>query len=341
MRDGQTHYTASGGMPELRSQLALTYSARLGMEWSAAETMVSNGAKQVLWNALASVVEPGDEVIVLSPCWTSYPAYVKLLGAVPRMVTAHADNGFRVRPEDIAAALGPRTRALLFNSPVNPTGVVYTADQLRALFEPVLRHDCLVLSDEIYENLVYDGQHVSPLQVYPQLRERFVLATGASKSFAMTGWRMGFALGPAEIIQAMIRMQSHMTGNPNTIAQYATLEALRLPAEVVETLRQRFMRRRDAGIEVLSTLPELRFPIPGGAFYFFIDVSPFLGKWEGGRTLQSADELAEVLLEDHSLATVPGSAFDDPKGLRLSTTLPEAALRRGLETLVQALRDRC
>jgi aspartate aminotransferase len=340
MRDGHTHYTASGGMPELRSQLALTYSGRLGMDWSAAETMVSNGAKQVLWNALAAVVEPGDEVILLSPCWTSYPAYVKLLGGVPRIVEATAENGFRVRPEDLAAALGPRTRALLFNSPVNPTGVVYSAEELRALFEPVLHHDCLVVSDEIYENLVFDTQHVSPLQVHPELRDRFVLATGASKSYAMTGWRMGFALGPAELIQAMIRLQSHMTGNPNTIAQYATMAALHMPPEEVQRLCQRFKHRRDVGVEVLSTLPELRYPVPEGAFYFFLDVGPFLGRWHGGRDLQTSEELAEYLLEAHSVATVPGSAFDHPTGLRLSTTLPESELREGLGTLVQALRER-
>jgi len=340
MRDGHTHYTASGGMPILRQQLAQTYSHRLGMEFAAAEAMVSNGAKQVLWNALATVIEPGDEVVVLSPCWTSYPAYVQLLGGVVRRVSATAENGFRVRPEDLQAALGPQTRAILFNTPVNPTGVVYSEQELRELFAPVVRHDCLVLSDEIYENLVFDSEHVSPLQVYPELRERFVLATGASKSFAMTGWRMGFALGPPHLIQAMIRLQSHMTGNPNTIAQYATLEALRLPSTVVDELRDRFRRRRDAAMEILSTLPELHFPRPGGAFYFFLDIAPFLGTWQGGIEIPDAQALAEHLLEAHAVATVPGSAFDHPTGLRLSTTLPEADLRVGYTTLVQALRER-
>jgi aspartate aminotransferase len=340
MRDGFTHYTASGGMPSLRAELARVYSQRLGIAFSASEAMVSNGAKQVLWNTLAALVEPGDEVILLSPCWTSYHAYVALLGGVARVVRADAANDFRVRPQDIEAALSPRTRAILFNTPVNPTGVVYSADELHALFAPVVSHGCVVLSDEIYENLVYDSVHVSPLQVYPELKERFVLATGASKSFAMTGWRMGFALGPEALIQAMIRLQSHMTGNANTIAQHATLAALQLPPDAVETLRARFHRRRDAGLEIFGTLPELHFTKPEGAFYFFLDVAPFFGTWQGGRRIGSAEDLAEHLLENHSVATVPGSAFDHPTGLRVSTTLPEVELREGFTTLVNALRER-
>ena len=337
---GHTHYTASAGSPELRHAVAAYYSARRGVSWRPTQAIVSTGAKQVLWSALAACIEPGDEVVLLSPYWTSYPAYVAMLGGVPRVLRPPYERDFKACGDDLRAVLGPRTRALVFNSPVNPTGAVYSAEELHDLFEPLRDTDVLVISDEIYENMVFEGEHLSPVQVLPELQDRFVLVSGASKSFAMTGWRIGFGLGPEPLVRAMIQLQSHITGNPNSVSQQATLAALALPPATLEPLRQHFRSRRDLCLQILAQLPQLRFVRPQGTFYVFLDIEPFLGVWEGGTSLTGSEELAEYLLETHGIAVVPGTAFDHAGGIRLSSTLPLQDLREGLELLVQALRDR-
>jgi aspartate aminotransferase len=338
--EGHTHYTASAGTSELRKAVASFYSQRRGLEWKPSQTIVSTGAKQVLWSALAACIEPGDEVVLLAPYWTSYPAYVAMLGGVPRILRPPFARDFKATGDELRAVLGPRTRALVFNNPVNPTGAVYSADELRDLFEPLRHTDVVVISDEIYENLVFEGDVVSPVQVYPELQDRFVLVSGASKSFAMTGWRIGFGLGPQELIGAMISLQSHITGNANAISQRATLAALAMSVDDLEPLRQHFRQRRDRGLEILSQLPELRFVRPQGTFYVFLDVTPFFGPWKQVHSISGSDALAEHLLERHGLAVVPGSAFDYDGGIRLSFTLPLEALERGLAILLEALRRR-
>ena len=337
---GDTHYTASAGAPDLRAAVAAHYAARRGIPWQPAQTIVSTGAKQVLWSALAACVEPGDEVVLIAPYWTSYPAYVAMLGGVARVVRPPFARDFKACGDDLRAVLGPRTRALVFNNPVNPTGAVYTAEELRDLFEPLRDTDVVTISDEIYENLVFEGEHVSPVQVLPELQDRFVLVSGASKSFAMTGWRIGFGLGPAELVRAMISLQSHITGNACSISQRATLAALAMTPAELEPLRRRFLERRDACVRILRQLPQLHFVQPRGTFYVFLDVQAFLGAWDGGRRLAHVEALADHLLEAHGIAVVPGTAFDHDGGVRLSSTLPLDDLQRGLETLVQALAQR-
>jgi aspartate aminotransferase len=338
--EGHTRYTPSAGTPALRRAVAEYYAPRHGQDWKAPNVIVSAGVKQVLWTALAALVEPGDEVVLLAPYWVSYAAYVQLLGAVPRVVRPAAEHDFKARGADLRAALGPRTRAILFNTPANPTGAVYTRDDLRDLFAPLLEHDAVLLSDEIYEHMVYDLEHVSPLQVYPELAERTLVASGASKSWAMTGWRIGWGLGPAALVEAMTCLQSHMTGNANSVAQRAALEALAIPDAGLQPMRDLFRRRRDVCLEVLQQAPEIHFPLPQGAFYLFPRVQPFFGEWRGGRRLESSTALAEHLLETHGVAAVPGVAFDNDACIRLSYTLPEEELRSALQVLVRALRDR-
>jgi aspartate aminotransferase len=338
--EGHTHYTASAGTAELRQAVAAYYSKRRGVSWKPSQTVVSNGAKQVLWSALAACIEPGDEVILLAPYWTSYPAYVAMLGGVPRVVRPPFARDFKATGDELRAVLGPRTRALVFNNPVNPTGAVYSAEELRDLFEPLQDTDVVVISDEIYENLVFEDEVFSPVQIYPELHDRFVLVSGASKSFAMTGWRIGFGLGPPELIRSMISLQSHITGNASSISQRATLAALSLGPAELEPMLRHFRQRRDRGLEILSSLPELRFVRPQGTFYVFLDVAPFFGSWKEGNSIQGSDALAEHLLERYGLAVVPGSAFDHDEGIRLSFTLPLDSLEQGLGLLIEALRQR-
>ncbi len=325
---------------DLREAVAGHYAPRHGIPWRAGNAIVSAGVKQTLWVALASLVEPGDEVVLIAPYWVSYAAIVQMLGAVPRVVRPPASRDYKATGDDLRAVLGPRTRVVMFNTPVNPTGAIYSRDEIRDLFAPLLDRDVVVLSDEIYERMVYDALHVSPLVVYPQLADRFLVATGASKSYAMTGWRIGFGLGPEPLVQAMTRVQSHATGNANSVAQRAALAALQLDDAALGPMQNLFRGRRDACLQVLSQAPEITFPHPMGAFYFFLDVQPFLGAWQGGRRIESSSQLADHLLDTHGVAVVPGYAFDNDAGIRLSYTLPEDELRRGLELLVGALRER-
>jgi len=338
--EGHTRYTPSAGTNDLRAEVARYYTPRHGLDWKPQQVIVSAGVKQVLWTALAALVEPGDEVVLIAPYWVSYAAYVKLLGGVARVVRPGPERDYKARGEELRAALSPKTRVVLFNTPVNPTGAVYTRDELRDLFAPLVEHDAFLVTDEIYENMVYGAQHVSPVQVFPALAERTLVASGASKSYAMTGWRVGYGLGPEPLVQAMTSLQSHMTGNACSISQRAALAALRLTPAEFDAVPKLFARRREICLEILRQAPDLRFPNPLGAFYFFFDVRPFFGEWTGGKRIEGSAALADHLLDAHGLAVVPGIAFDNDAGVRLSYTLPEAELRPGLELFLRVLRER-
>jgi aspartate aminotransferase len=340
LRDGQTRYTPTAGIPELRAQIATAYAARHGIAWQPSQVIVSAGVKQVLWTALAALVEPGDEVVMIAPYWVSYAAYVRMLGGEPRVVRPPVERDYKAAASELRAALGPRTRVVLFNTPVNPTGAVYSAEELRALLAPIRATDAVLLTDEIYEDMVYDTQHVSPLRVLPELADRTVVASGASKSFAMTGWRIGYGLGPLPLIAAMTNLQSHQTGNPCSISQRGALAALRAAKSEVAHIPALFRSRRDVCLEILRRYPEIRFPIPHGAFYLFFDVRPFFGTWKGGKRIDTSEQLADHLLREYGLAVVPGSAFDSEGGIRVSYTLPEAELRTGLDLLARTLVQR-
>lgn len=339
MRKGLTHYSPVAGIPELRQALARKLKDENGLDYAANEIVIANGAKQAIANAVLALVEPGDEVILLSPYWVSYEITVRLAGGVPVILKAGVEENFKAPPARIAAALTDKTKLLILNSPSNPTGAVWSRGELDALAEVVRGHPRLmVLSDEIYEYILFDGKMTSFASL-PGMRERAVTVNGFSKSFAMTGWRLGYSAGPAPLAVAMARLQSGLTAGANSFVQHAALTALAAPRDDVEKMRQRYEARRDMVVKALSAIPGLRLaPIPA-TFYAFPDVGAFLGRKAGNHVMDSVDALCDWLLEAHGVATVPGSAFGDPRCIRLSFATGEAELEKALARFAEGLRS--
>lgn len=337
MRKGLTHYSPVAGILELRQALAKKLKEENGLDYAANEIVIANGAKQAIANAVLALVEPGDEVILLSPYWVSYEITVRLAGGVPVILKAGVDEDFKAPPARIAAALTERTKLLILNSPSNPTGAVWSRPELEALAEVVKSHPRLmVLSDEIYEYILFDGTMTSFASL-PGMRERSITVNGFSKSFAMTGWRLGYAAGPAPLAVAMARLQSGITAGANSFVQHAALTALSAPRDDVEKMRARYEVRRDMVVKALTAIPGLRLaPIPA-TFYAFPDVGAFLGRKAGNHVMDSVDTLCDWLLEEHGVATVPGSAFGDPNCIRLSFATGEAELEKALARFAEGL----
>jgi aspartate aminotransferase len=337
MRKGLTHYSPVAGILELRQALAKKLKEENGIDYAANEVVIANGAKQAIANAVLALVEPGDEVILLSPYWVSYEITVRLAGGVPVILKAGVDEDFKAPPARIAAALTERTKLLILNSPSNPTGAVWSKAELEALAEVVKSHPRLmVLSDEIYEYILFDGKMTSFASL-PGMRERSVTVNGFSKSFAMTGWRLGYSAGPAPLAVAMARLQSGITAGANSFVQHAALTALSAPRDDVEKMRARYEVRRDKVVKALTAIPGLRLaPIPA-TFYAFPDVGAFLGRKAGNHVMDSVDTLCDWLLEEHGVATVPGSAFGDPSCIRLSFATGEAELEKALARFTEGL----
>ncbi len=338
MRKGLTHYSPVAGIADLRQALAKKLKEENGLDYAASEIVIANGAKQAIANAVLALVEPGDEVILLSPYWVSYEITVKLAGGMPVLLKAGVEEGFKAPPARIAAALTDKTKLLILNSPNNPTGAVWTKSELEALAQVVRSHPRLmVLSDEIYEYILFDGKMTSFASL-PGMRERSVTVNGFSKSFAMTGWRLGYSAGPAPLAIAMARLQSGLTAGANSFVQHAALTALAAPRDDVEAMRKRYEARRDTVVGALAAIPGLRLaPIPA-TFYAFPDVSAFLGRKAGNHVMDSVDSLCDWLLEDMGVATVPGSAFGDPHCIRLSFATGEAELAKALERFAAGLK---
>ena len=324
IRRGATKYTAVGGTIELRRAIALKLERDNGLQVSPVDIVVSNGAKHSLFNALCVCIDPGDEVLVPGPYWVSYPEMVRLAGGVPIAVHTREADGFRVDAAALAAAVTPRTRALILNSPSNPTGAVLGRRDLEAIAEVVRQHDLLVITDEIYEKLIYDGErHHSFPAVAPDRRESTIVINGVSKAYAMTGWRIGYAAAPPAIAQAMGDFQGQSTSNPCAVSQAAATAALGLDDSVIAPMLAEYARRRALVVERLARAPGLRLNPPAGTFYAF----PNVEGWLRARGLASADELAAKLLADAHVATVPGSGFGVEGYLRLSfATAPETLL---------------
>jgi aspartate aminotransferase len=319
IRAGHTHYTAASGIPELKAAVARDYRARHGLDYAPAQVVVSNGAKHALHNVFTVLCNPGDEVIIPAPYWVSYAELVKLTGARPVIVPTAQDEDFRLTPSALRRALTPRTRLLLLCSPSNPTGSMYSPEQLGELADVVLERDLLVVSDEIYEHLVYGGHRFASFAtVRPALAERTVLVNGASKAYAMTGWRIGWTLSPANVAAAMADLQSQQTSNPCSISQYAALAALSGPQECVAQMRAEFARRRDFVRQRIAGIAGLSCPEMAGAFYAFLNIRPFLGRTYGGVPVDTSAAWCLRLLERHGVATVMGSAFGAEGYARLS-----------------------
>ena len=303
-----------------------------GLKFAADEIIVSTGAKQAIFNALVCTVESGDEVIVPAPCWVSYPDVVRLAGGDPIFVPCPPESGFKLQPEQLERAITPRTRWLVLNSPNNPSGAVYSRAEMKALTEVLLRHaHVAVMADDVYEHLRYDGREfATPLQVEPALRERALTINGVSKAYAMTGWRIGYAAGPAALIKNMMKLQSQSTSSPSAISQAAAVEALNGAQDYVASSRERFQRRRDEVVKWLNAAPGVQCRQPEGAFYVFASCAGAIGrKTPGGSIIQNDADFAMYLLESKNVVVVHGEAYAMSPCFRVSYAASEAVLEEG------------
>ena len=318
LEENYTHYTPVGGSLSLREAISDKLQKENGLAYAPADILVSNGAKQSLCNVVMALIDEGDEVIIPAPYWVSYPQMVLLAGGTPVYVETGIEQGFKMTPEQLEKAITPRTRMLILCSPSNPTGAVYSKEELKALADVILRHeDVLVVSDEIYEHLNYVGAHASIASV-EGMRERTVIINGVSKAYAMTGWRIGFLAAPKWIVSACSMLQGQYTSGPCSVSQKAAEEAWRGSQACVEEMRQAFERRRDLIVKLAKDIPGLEVNVPEGAFYLFPKCSSFYGKSDGERVINNSTDFAMYLLEKGHVATVGGDAFGDPECFRMS-----------------------
>lgn len=339
MKAGHTHYTASGGILELKNAICAAYERDHGMQYDPSQVLVSNGAKHSIHNLLTAACEPGDEVIIPAPYWVSYSALVELTGATPVMVETTEESGFCLSPEHFSAAITDKTRLMMLNNPCNPTGAAYPVEALEAIAKVAVERDVLVMSDEIYEKLIYEGSEFRSLPTLADgMRERTVVISGVSKAYAMTGWRIGWAMGPADLIKAMDKLQSQETSNPCSISQYAAIAALEGPQDCVEEMRSEFASRREYVLKRLHALPDVSFAEPGGAFYAFFNVSKHFGRpLGGGRTVDNSSDFCTALLEEANVALVTGDAFGAPGYVRLSFATNLETIEAGFDRLEKFL----
>jgi aspartate aminotransferase len=340
INSGKTHYTNVDGIPELKEAVAAKFRRDNGLEVEAADCFVASGGKQILFNALMATLNPGDEVVVPVPYWVSYPEIVRLCDATPVFAVADASTGFKLKPEVLEAAITPRTKWLILNTPSNPSGAAYTADELRGLADVLLRHPHVhILTDDIYEVLVYDGGTFATIAgVEPRLRERTLTMNGVSKSHAMTGWRIGYCTGPRPLLGAMNKLQSQSTTNPSSISQWAAVEALNGPQAFLKEWRDIFQGRRDLVVSGLNANTGIDCLSPEGAFYVFPSVQRLLGGTSGGgKKLETDTDVVMALLDETGVALVPGTAFGLPGHMRLSY----AAANSQLQDAVGRIQDFC
>ena len=335
VRDPKNHrYTPAARLPELREAIAEKTKRDSGLEVAASQVVVTNGGKQAVYQAFATLLDPGDEVLVPTPYWTTYPEAIALAGGVQVDVFAGAEQEYLVTVDQLEAARTPRSKVLLFVSPSNPTGAVYTPDQVRAIGEWADAHGLWIIADEIYQNLTYDGvRSVSIVEAVPSLADRTILVNGVAKTYAMTGWRLGWMVGPADVTKAAANLQSHLTSNVSNISQRAALAALTGPQDCVAEMLAAFDRRRRVMVSELNKIPGITTPTPQGAFYVYPDVSGLLGKTWGGVTPTTPLELADLILDQAEVAAVPGEAFGPSGYLRFSYALGDGPLLEGVQRL--------
>ncbi len=329
LNEGFTRYTPATGIPELRAAICERMRRDIGVEYDPSQVVVSCGAKHSVFNVVMALCDPGDEVLIPAPYWLSYPEMVRAAEGVPVTIPASPGNGFRVAAEQIDAACGPSTRLLILNTPSNPTGAVYGRGEIEEIAEVCRKRDIAVLSDEIYDHLLYDGaEHVS-IASMPGMRDRVIVVNGASKSYSMTGWRIGWAAGPADLMKAIASLQSHSTSNPTSFAQKGALAALEGDQTVVDEMRRAFAERRGIMYEGLIRLPGVRCVKPMGAFYMFPDISA---------TGMDSVAFAEAILEREKVALVPGRAFGEDRCVRLSYACSPETIEKGLERMARFLK---
>jgi aspartate aminotransferase len=334
------HYTPAGGLPELKEAIAEKTARDSSYAVTAGKVLVTNGGKQAVYETFATLLDPGDEVLLPTPYWTTYPESIRLAGGLPVDVMTDETSGYLATVDQLEAARTPRTKVLLFCSPSNPTGAVYPTEQVEAIGRWAVDNDVWVLADEIYEHLVYDGAVASSMPVVvPELADRCVVVNGVAKTYAMTGWRVGWLIGPNDIVKAATNLQSHATSNVSNVAQAAALAAVRGDLSAVAEMREAFDRRRRTMVRMLRETPGIECPEPLGAFYCFPSVKGALGKTMRGRTPQTSAELAELVLDEAEVAVVPGEAFGAPGYFRLSYALGDDDLVEGVTRLQKLLAE--
>jgi aspartate/methionine/tyrosine aminotransferase len=340
-RDPKNHkYTPTGGLPELREALAVKTHRDSGFDVSASQILVTNGGKQAIANSFAALCDPGDEVLVLAPYWTTYPEVIVLAGGVPVVIPSDDSSGFRVTVEQLEAARTDRTKVLLFVSPSNPTGAVYPRQEIEAIGRWAEEHGLFVVTDEIYEHLVYgDAEHHSMPVLVPELADRCIVVNGVAKTYAMTGWRVGWMIGPVDVVTAATNLQSHETSNVANVSQRAALAAVTGDLEAVAMMRAAFDRRRLTIHTMLNDIEGVRCNLPEGAFYAFPSVEGLLGRDIRGHVAHSSTELAELAIEEAKVAVVPGEAFGAPGYFRMSYALGEDDLVEGVSRLAKLFGD--
>ncbi len=332
MKEGMTKYTPSGGIVELKKAIVNKFKSDNQLTYTTDQIIVTTGAKHALYTLFQVLLNDGDEVIVPAPYWVSYPEQVKLAGGKPVFIEAKEENEFKLTPKELEEAITEKTKAIIINSPSNPTGMMYSREELKQLGEVCLKHNVLIVSDEIYEKLIYsDDNHVSIAEVSDELKAQTVVINGVSKSHSMTGWRIGYAAGPSEIIKAMTSLASHSTSNPTSIAQYAALAAYSMNDEPVEKMKQVFAERLDMLYNLLIDIPGVTCVKPKGAFYLFPNVEE-AAKSNGFTTV---DDWVRALLEEEKVALVPGSGFGSPNNVRLSYATSTEALKEAAQRIKQ------
>lgn len=338
MAEGYTKYTPPVGLPELRRAIAEKLKRENDLDYTPEQIVVSCGAKHVLYNLARLLVGPGDEVIIPGPCWVTYPAQVEMAGATPVIIPTTSDEDFKITGEMLKRHITPNTKGFILNSPCNPTGTVYTPEELEDLAKVLLDTEMFIITDEIYEHIIFDGvKQISIASLDPALKERSIIVNGFSKTYSMTGWRLGYCAGPANLIEYYGRLQSQSTSNATSFVQVAGIEALSGPQDTVKMMVTEFKRRRDFVVEQLNAMPGVTCNMPRGAFYVFPKVDPLYGKSAQGRTVQTSMDMADYLLDEAGVALVPGDGFCDDRYVRISYATSMELLQNGLDRMRQAL----
>lgn len=334
MHEGKTKYTPTAGINELKEAIVKKFKDDNGLEYTAAQILVSTGAKQSLANAMLALVNDGDEVLMAAPYWVSYPELVKLSGGSPVMIMGSPDNQYKLTPDLIEAHVTGRSKVLILNSPNNPSGTIYSQEELAALAETAKKHDLIILSDEMYEKLIYDDQtHTSIASVSQDAYERTIVVNGVSKAYAMTGWRIGYLAGPVDLVKKMASIQSHMTSNPCSIAQYASLEAIAGDQSFVGTMKVEFEARRNLLVGLIGEIPQVSCIKPEGAFYVMMDIHELFGRSLNGKVIDNALDFSDALLSEKLVAVVPGEGFGIEGFVRLSYATSRENIRKGMERI--------
>lgn len=339
IKNNHTKYTPISGLIELKEAICNKLYKENGLKYDVENIIISNGAKHSIWNTCQAICNPGDEVIIPTPYWISYPEMVKMADAIPVFVQCSESNEFKLKIEDLLSAITDKTKAIILNSPSNPTGSVYTREELEEIAKIAVEKNILIISDEIYEKLIYDNnKHISVASLNPEIKERTILINGMSKGYAMTGWRIGYTASNAEIAKLMQNIQGHVTSNPNTIAQYASIEALNGDQNTMDDMLISFNERREYMVSKINNIKDLSCIIPKGAFYVMMNISKWIGREIQGIKINNSIDFADVLLTYANIATVPGAAFGADNYIRLSYATSLESIKEGLNRIDNLLK---